>query len=152
MKMIRRLLIWLHFVIGIGAMAGGMVAILNPQKPLGMPTEALQNSPFSDYLIPGIILFAVIGLGNLFSASMLLKKSKWQAYISGVTGGALVVWIIVQCIMIQIVAFLHILFFGFGMIEGLLATFILFEQKKFPANIVIKVFSKIRTIFLRKEQ
>ena len=144
MKLIRRSLLWLHFMVGLGGMAGGMAAVLNPQKPLGMSTEALKNSPFSDYLIPGIILFAVIGLGNLFSGIMLLKKSKWQAYTSGITGAALVVWIIVQCIMLRLVAFLHILFFGFGMVEGLLATVILFEQKQFPANLVIKVFSRLR--------
>lgn len=142
MKIIHRFLLTLHIVVGIGAMAGGLAAVLDPYNPLGMPTDALKNSPFSNYLIPGIILFTVIGLGNLFGAAMLLLKSKWQAYISGVIGGALVVWIIVQCIMLGAVVFLHVLFFLFGAAEGVLAVIILFEQKLFPANIIMDIFKK----------
>ena len=64
-------------------------------------------------------------------------KSKFQGYISGVFSGALVIWIVVQCIMLETVVFLHILYFMIGVIEGALSAIILFEQRLFPANLIM---------------
>jgi len=144
MKIVNRLLFALHAFVGLGAIGGGMMAILNPQGPGGMPTDALKNSPFSNFIIPGIILFTVIGLGNVFSAVSILFKSKYQGYISSVFSWALVIWIVVQCIMLNEVVFLHILFFIIGLMAAVLAMVILFEQHLFPANIILKSYKKIR--------
>ena len=139
MKTVYRLLFALHLFVGIGAIFGGLAAITNPEEPLGITVDALKNSPFSNFLIPGIILFTVIGFGNVFSALMFRFKSKFQGYISGVFSGALVIWIVVQCIMLEAVAFLHILFFMIGVIEAILSAIILFEQRLFPANIILNL-------------
>lgn len=144
MKIVYRLLFTLHWFVGIGAVAGGLAAIINPHEPLGMPVEALRNSPFSDFLIPGIILFAVIGLGNIFSALMFRLKSRFQGYISSVFSWALAIWIVVQCIMLNAIVFLHILFFIIGLIEAVLSMIILFKQRLFPTNIVLKFYKEIR--------
>lgn len=84
MKIVNRVLFGLHAFVGIGAIGGGMMAILNPRGPGGMPVDALKNSPFSNFLIPGIILFTVIGLGNIFGAGSILFRSKYRGYISSV--------------------------------------------------------------------
>ncbi len=125
-------------------MAGGLAAITNPQAPLGMPVETLKNSPFENFLIPGIILFVVIGLGNLFSGAMYRAKTKYQGYISSVFGWALMIWIVVQCIMLWSVVFLHVLFFIIGLVQAVLSACLLFERRLFPANIVIKMYDKLR--------
>ncbi|MDF2944793.1 MAG: hypothetical protein K0S01_3651 [Herbinix sp.] len=143
MKIVRRLLFVLHIFVGIGGMAGGLAAITNPVNPLGITVDVLKNSPFHNFLIPGIILFTIIGLGNVFSAVTLYFKSRFQGYISNVFSWALVIWIIVQCIMLNAIAFLHVLFFGIGFIEGILAIFILFEQRLFPVNIILNIWNKI---------
>ena len=139
-----RLLFALHGFVGLGAVAGGLAAIINPYEPLGMSIEPLKNSPFSNYLIPGIILFTVIGLGNIISALMFRFKSRFQGYISSVFSWALVIWIIVQCIMLNGVVFLHVLFFIIGLIEAVLSMILLFEQRLFPINIILKFYNKIR--------
>lgn len=144
MRIVYRLLFALHVFVGIGAVAGGLAAITNPQEPLGMPVEPLKNSPFSNYLIPGIILFTVIGLGNIISAAMFHFKSRFQGYISSVFSWALVIWIIVQCIMLRAVVFLHILFFTIGLVEAVLSMAILFRNRLFPANIIVKFYEEIR--------
>jgi len=144
MKIVNRLLFALHAFVGLGAIGGGVMAILNPQGPGGMPIDALKNSPFSNFIIPGIILFIVIGVGNVFSAVSILFKSKYQGYISSVFSWALVIWIVVQCIMLNEVVFLHILFFIIGLMEAVLSMVILFEQHLFPANIVLKFYKAIR--------
>lgn len=142
MKVGYRLLFGLHLFVGIGALAGGLAAITNPQGPMGMPTEPLKNSPFSNYLIPGIILFVIIGLGNIMSALMFRFKSRYQGYISSVFSLALMIWIIVQCIMLRSIVSLHVIYFIIGLIEAVLSLIILFEQRLFPANIIQKFYKK----------
>lgn len=144
MKIVYRLLFALHAFVGLGAMGGGGMAIINPQGPGGMPIGALKNSPFSNYLIPGIILFTVIGLGNIFSSIMILSKLRFQGYISSVFGWALVIWIIVQCIMLNVVIYLHVIFFIIGLVEAILSMIILFKQRLFPANLVLNIYKEIR--------
>ncbi|MDD7793617.1 hypothetical protein [Clostridium sp. 'White wine YQ'] len=143
MKIVYRFLLALHLFVGIGAMAGGLAAILNPQSPMGVPTEALKYSPFTDFLIPGLTLFTVIGLGNILCVALFLFKTKVQGYISGVISFALIFWIIIQCIMLNDVVFLHVLFFGIGVVQAFLSLAILFERRQFPTNILIDLYSKL---------
>lgn len=132
---IYRYLVFHHFFIALGALFGGAAAIFDPYQPLGVPLELLEGSPFRNYLIPGIILFTVIGLGNLFSALTALKKNEQQGYISSVFSWALMIWIVVQCIMINAVDFLHILYFILGLLGAVLSMRILSEKNAFPANL-----------------
>lgn len=143
MKNLYRFLFGLHLFVGIGAVFGGMAAILNPQKPLGISIEALKNSPFDDFLIPGIILFTIIGLGNIIAAIAIYFRSKFHCYISSVFNWALVIWIIVQVIMLRSVAAPHIIYFIIGLIGVVLSTIILFQQRLFPTNLVIDFYKKV---------
>ncbi len=147
MKKIYRILMIMHAFVGVGAMGGGMMAILNPKGPAGLPVDTLQNSPFSNYLIPGIILFAVVGIGSLFASSAILLKFKYQGYISGVFSGALVIWIIVQCMMIRMVSFLHVLYLVIGLAEAFLSFLVLLNQQMFPAGIVFHITKYARERF-----
>lgn len=136
-KILKKLMIILHFFVGIGAMAGGAAALLNPEAPMGLnAAETLQNSPFNNFLIPGLLLFGVIGVGNLFAGFMLLKKNKFEYYISGILGGGLMVWIVVQCIMIRAVVALHVIYFLIGVIQAGLCAWTLFKKNLFPFNII----------------
>ena len=142
MKKVYRLLFVLHLFVGIGAMFGGLAAITNPQAPLGISVEALKNSPFNNYLIPGIILFTIIGLGNVISALMFRYKLKFQGYISSFFSWALVIWIVVQCILLNGVVFLHVLFFIIGLIQAFLSIIILFEKRLFPINLILNFYGE----------
>ena len=144
MKKVYCTLFVLHLIVGLGAMAGGIAAILNPQAPLGMPATALKNGPFSDFLIPGIILFIVIGCSNMASAAAILFKTKFQGYLSGFAGGALAFWIFIQCILLFAIHFLHILFFIIGVIQLILAAILAFHHHLFPTDIIIRLFNRIK--------
>ena len=144
MKIVYRLLFILHAFVGIGGMAGGLAAITDPWQPLGVPVEALKNSPFQNYLIPGILLFTVIGVGNVASAVLFRFHLKFQGYVSSVFSWALVVWIIVQCIMLEAIAPLHIIFFMIGLIQAGLSAAILFERRLFPTNLVMNVYNEMK--------
>ena len=87
---------------GIGALYGGWSLMAYPDgSDLQMPIEWLERTPFSDFLIPGIILFIANGLCSIFVFAMLLfnhKKASWLVMAQGVI---LVGWIVVQILLVQ---------------------------------------------------
>lgn len=129
MKTIVKICIILHIFVGIGALAGGFAAIINPYNPMGLDAaQALKFSPFKDFLIPGILLFTVIGLGNLFAALAFLRNWRLKPWISGFFASALVIWIAVQCIMLQTIVALHVIYFCIGAVQGLMALYLLYRK------------------------
>lgn len=71
----RNTLLVLLFFLGLGAIFGGGVFIISPSGELfGMPLSLLHNSPFKNFLIPGIILFSVLGLAPVAVAISLIKR------------------------------------------------------------------------------
>lgn len=126
----KKLLIFLHVFVGIGALFGGGGAILNPVNPMGITIDVLKNSPFNSFLIPGIILFVVIGLGNLFAAAVLYKNYDCSLYISHFMGIVLTGWIVVQCVMMRAINLLHIIYFIIGGIEILLSLRLIMNKRR----------------------
>jgi hypothetical protein len=122
----------LHLFIGIGAVFGGLAAILQPHSPMGISTDVLEGSPFENFLIPGLILFGFIGLGNSLAGIIVWRGSKMTGYISGFFGCGLIIWIIVQCWIMGDVLFLHILYLVLGMIQAILGLRMLFYNRQFP--------------------
>jgi hypothetical protein len=68
-KLMDYLLGTLELFIGVSALAGGFGLISDPSGiKMNLQTEWLTGSPFSNYLIPGIVLLTVIGFGNFFAS------------------------------------------------------------------------------------
>lgn len=109
---------FIHFFVGIGAMAGGLGAVLNPDGPMGMSTEVLKNGPFTDFLIPGLFLLLVLGVGNVVAGCF--PKPLLNSFTSLAMGGILALWIIIQCWVMQDIVALHLIFFGVGALQVLL--------------------------------
>jgi len=91
MKIIKGSLFILHLFVAIFAFLGGWAAISQPLDPFGISTDMLANSPFKTFLIPGLLLFTVIGFGQLLAAAFILFRSRYQAYVSFFTGGVLLI-------------------------------------------------------------
>jgi hypothetical protein len=136
--MITRFLTGLHIFIGIGAVAGGSAAVLNPMNPLGMPISALEHAPFSTFLIPGLFLIFGIGITNLIAAGAIMLWPKGWFYVSGTAGGILIAWIVIQCLMLQAVVILHIIFGGFGVLITSLALVEAIRRRAFPLNRLLR--------------
>jgi hypothetical protein len=69
----------LHFLIGVGALISGAMLFLSPDGNLmKMPLDVLKGSPFSNFLISGIILFIFVRIIPVGVAYGLLKRSVWQ--------------------------------------------------------------------------
>ena len=128
-KITEKICLFIHLLVGSGAMAGGLAAITDPHNPMGAnAAEMLKYSPFSNFLIPGLLLFCVIGLGNIFAALSFLRNWKLRAFISGFFASALILWIFVQCVMLQGVVVLHIIFIIIGVIQGFLALILICKR------------------------
>lgn len=104
----------LHLFIGLNASAGGLLMIIKPDGSLlGMQKDWLINSPFECYLIPGLILFLMLGITPLFVFYGLLRKPEmkllnslnvykdmhWAWTYSFYTGIITIIWILAQLLM-----------------------------------------------------
>lgn len=112
----------IQIIVGIGAFYGGALAISDPSGiSFGMPAEVLRNGPFNSFLIPGLFLFFVIGLGHLAAFFAERRRLKLHRFISGGAGCILMAWIVIQCYVLQAVHYLHIIFFIVGLIESIIS-------------------------------
>ena len=121
MKLLNGFAVALHLFIGIGALAGGLACIVDPNNPLGAPSSMLEGSPFSSFLIPGLVLFTLFGIGNLVQLIFMWKKVWWRSLGEGILGGGMVIWIVVQVLIIDSIVFLHIAFLAIGTIQAVVA-------------------------------
>lgn len=86
---------------GLSGLAGGFGLINDPSgESLKIPIKWLDGSPFADYLIPGIILFVILGIFPLIISFGLWKRRNWGWLGSIALGAALIIWIIVEIIVI----------------------------------------------------
>jgi hypothetical protein len=50
----------IQFCIGISAIVGGLGMVLDPSgSSMSLPPDMLEASPFSDFLIPGLVLLTI---------------------------------------------------------------------------------------------
>ena len=117
----------IHFILlgflGLSAIGGGSALIISPSGKLlgGLPLSILEHSPFANFLIPGIILFFVLGIFPVIIVFSLMKKTTsslaekfnlfsdmhWAWSFSIYIAFALIIWIQVETIFIQGVGWLQ---------------------------------------------
>lgn len=94
---------------GIGAFYGSIKFITDPSGgSLGMDLSLLEHSPFTNYLIPGIILLIANGMMSFVVVVMIFLKVKIYPLAIIFQGCILFGWISIQVIMLRKVAGLHI--------------------------------------------
>ena len=107
----------LQMFIGAGAVPAGMAMIVDPSgQGLGMPLEMLRNSPFTTFLIPGVFLLLVNGIGSLLGGIASFKHQRFAGEISVGLGTFLMVWVAAQVWWMG-VHWLHVLYFVLGLVE-----------------------------------
>ena len=87
----------LEIFLSLGALAGGLALILGPRgEVIPLQVSSLAGSPFDSYLVPGLILFGVLGFGPLLAAAMTLRRHPLAPLAAVVTGVALLGWLAVE--------------------------------------------------------
>ena len=113
----RNILVSLILFLGLSAIGGGGTLIISPSGTLlgGLPLSILQHSPFTNFLVPGIILFFILGFAPCLISIALIKKPKsefaekfnlftdmyWAWSYSIYIAFALIIWIQVETIFVQ---------------------------------------------------
>ena len=125
------LLKFLVFFQGISGLMGGVLILLDPSGVyLHLPPEFLDKTPFSNYLIPGLILLIVLGLYPLMVFYMLIKDPQWQVFsfinfshhqkdswtATVYLGIVLLGWIIIQVLLIGYQSYLQPFYLGVGVL------------------------------------
>lgn len=84
-------------VFGVSGLLGGAGLVLDPSgEAMGLSTLLLLGSPFEDYLLPGLALFVVLGIGPLVVAYGLHRGHPWSWPGTLAVGVAVLIWFAVQ--------------------------------------------------------
>lgn len=91
----------MELFVGLGALYGGGSLVADRSGAgLGMPLELLARSPFDDYLVPGLTLLLVNGVGSLVGAALALARVRWAGALGLLLGAFLAAWIVLQVLWI----------------------------------------------------
>lgn len=115
---LRITVIVLLFIVSLNALAAGYSFISEPSgKGIGINTSYLRESaPFNNYLVPGIVLFTVIGICSSIIAVITIKKKNHYPLLIILQGAVYVGWIVVQLFMVTQFHILHAIIGGIGLL------------------------------------
>jgi hypothetical protein len=120
----------LLLMVAIGALYAGVGLILKPDGSyLGMNVNLLRNSPFESFLIPGIALLIVNGLGSILGSLLSLKRSPLTGHVTLILGVCMIIWIFAQLYWIGFQSILQVVFIVVGILEIMLG-WIIFNNRK----------------------
>ena len=120
----------LLFITGLNALAAGYSFIVEPSgEGLGINVGYLKYSPFSSFLIPGLILFIAIGMNSLVVAFIAILKKSYYSLIIQLQGCIITGWILIQVLMLRMFHTLHLIIFIIG-ISLILSGFLLPGKSK----------------------
>jgi hypothetical protein len=112
-------LVGMELFVGLGALYGGGSLVADPSGGLlGMPVELLASSPFHDYLIPGLTLLLVNGVGSLVGMVLSLARVRWAGALGLVLGAFLVAWIVLQVLWIGPISWFQPAMLACGLAEA----------------------------------
>jgi len=108
--------------IAVTSTLSGLLMISSPDgKIIGLPLSLLDATPFKDFLIPGILLTAIVGGTNLIAVFFNIQRDT-NRYNWAMAGGFVISgWIIAQMILIHAAHWLHFLYLAIGILTILLA-------------------------------
>jgi hypothetical protein len=129
----------IYLIVSLGALPSGLLFILYPDgSAMNISVSALANSPFRDYLIPGLFLFTVNGIANFIESVLCFGNRRYYKMFGLVLGILLVIWIAVQVSVIGFTSFLQPVFFSVGLIEMILIIILMRMEKTQSAKIISK--------------
>ncbi len=111
-----KLALGLLILLGIGALAGGIALVSQPDgSVMQFDTALLAGSPFRDFFVPGLILGGLFGVGSLVVAGLGLRHHRLAPFLAFAIGCGMMIWIVVELAIIKELSFLHPTFFAVGL-------------------------------------
>jgi hypothetical protein len=119
---------WLAFVAalatGLLAIPVGVMFITDPSgASLQLPPGWIEDTLFGSYLVPGLYLLLVNGLGMLVLAGLIALRHWSAPWLTAILGVGLIIWILVQLAVMPETMILQPIFLGTGLLMGFVALF-----------------------------
>ncbi len=121
----------IQFLVALGALIAGVLMMIDPSGAVfQFPPDTLKNTPFDTFLVPGIILFAINGVGQLIAGILTIRRHPLSPLVGAIFGFGLMIWIFVQVNMIGGGYTVQYVYFFIGVVETALA----FLLQKIPCE------------------
>jgi hypothetical protein len=128
-NVIRNILGGILVFTGLNAVVAGAFFVIDPTgAKMGMGYEYIAKSPFKDFLIPGLTLFLVNGIGSLAGAYLCFAKKPAAGYAGTALGAILCGWIFFQMLWVPF-SVLQPVMAGIGVVEAALGLLIIRKQQ-----------------------
>jgi hypothetical protein len=105
----------------LGGLVMALGSWLGPGR-LGIPPEMmipdsmLAGSPFTSFLVPGLLLAIVVGGTHLTAVVLMVRNHRWGRVTAAAAGYSILVWIFVQMVFIPF-SVLQLVYFVAGLAE-----------------------------------
>lgn len=100
----RGLLAGLCLLAGVTSIVGGIALAAGPDgRYAHTPVSALARSPFSTFLVPGLLLLFVVGASNLVAGTLVRRRHRRANEAAFVAGAALWGFIVAEMTMLRTV-------------------------------------------------
>ncbi len=111
----RRILVGLLAFGAVSSFGGAALAIFFGGG--GVPPEYLDGSPFTSFLVPGLVLGIIVGGTQLAGAVGLLLRSQAGLLLAAIAGFGMIVWIFVELAIIREYSWLQTAYLTVGIAE-----------------------------------
>jgi hypothetical protein len=120
--------VWLAIVLetftAVGAIPVGLMFLADPSgKLVQVPQGWIEATVFGSYLVPGLYLLLVNGLGMLILSGLTLRRHWLSPWLTGTLGAGLIIWILVDILLLPETMFLTWVFLATGIALGVIALF-----------------------------
>lgn len=109
---VRRWLIALSLFTGITAVLGGIELVAWPTGApwLAFTVDILARTPFTTFLVPGLLLMLLVGLGNMVSSTLALLRHRSSDVVSFGAGATLLGWLVGEMALLRTFHWLHVVY------------------------------------------
>jgi hypothetical protein len=113
--------VWLAIALevftALGAIPVGMMLLTDTTgATVGFPSGWIEATPFGSYLLPGLYLLLMNGVGMLVLAALSISRHRYAPWLTGILGAGLVIWIAVQLVVMPETSFLQATFGVIGIV------------------------------------
>lgn len=96
-----RSLVTLQVFVAVTAITGGAMLMKNAGGAILFPLHMLKTTPFTTFMIPGLLLAFVVGVSAAMAAILLLRTGKAGAWTAGGASVILLVWITSEALLLD---------------------------------------------------
>lgn len=105
-------------LVGLGAVIYGIAFIFKPDGALlGLSSKHLRDTPFESFLVPGNILFFIVGMGSLLVGFLCYTRYHLAGTLTMCTGLFLILWILAFSYWFGWINWLMLIFLMVGLVE-----------------------------------